>query len=170
MARFDRTQGGNVQKRLLPLALLMGLISIAALACSGGGEAPAPAPQRQSPPPPPAANAPAAPSAPAAPANSAQPAATGGDARTVTLQDPGGSGSYAFDPNDLKFSVGDTIEFNFKSESEFHTFTVDDLGIDVEVDGGETVTFSHTFDQAGTFSLVCIPHEFLDMVGGITVQ
>lgn len=158
-----------MQKRFLPLALLMGLVMVVALACSSGGEAPAPEPQRPSPPPPPAANLPVAPAAPAA-SGGAQQAATGGEARAVTLQDPGGSGSYAFDPVDMTFSVGQTIEFTFTSESEFHTFTVDDLGIDVEVEVGEPVTFSHTFSEAGTFSLVCIPHEFLDMVGEITVQ
>ena len=88
----------------------------------------------------------------------------------VTLADPGGSGSYGFQPDSLSFSVGDTVTLVFKSQSEFHTFTVDDLGIDEPVDGGSSSTLTFTFDKAGTFDLICIPHEFQGMVGTITVQ
>ena len=88
----------------------------------------------------------------------------------VKLKDPGGSGVYAFDPHELVFRVGDTVIFNLSAESEFHTFTADDLGIDVSVDGGSTETFTFTFDKAGTYELTCIPHEALGMTGTITVR
>ena len=42
--------------------------------------------------------------------------------------------------------------------------------IDVVVDSGATETVTFTFDQAGTFQLICIPHERLGMVGTITVR
>ena len=57
----------------------------------------------------------------------------------VSAQDPGGSGTYMFDPADLNLCVGDTITFTVTSETEFHTFTVDDLGINVSILGGENV-------------------------------
>jgi plastocyanin len=47
---------------------------------------------------------------------------------------------------------------------------VDDLGIDESVDSGATVELSFTFDTAGTFELICVPHQALGMVGTITVQ
>ena len=75
----------------------------------------------------------------------------------MSLQDSGGSGAYLFGPADLTFSVGDTITLELTSEGEFHTFTVDDLGIDVGVDPGSTKT------------LICVPLEVLGMVGTITV-
>lgn len=56
------------------------------------------------------------------------------------------------------------------AETEFHTFTVDDLGIDMELDSGETKTLTYTFDKAGVYKLICIPHEALGMVGEIVVQ
>ena len=87
----------------------------------------------------------------------------------VTLDDPGGGGTYAFDPSDFVFRVGDTVTFDLSAETDFHTFTIDDLGIDVEVDGGTTQTLTFTFDKTGTFDLICIPHQAL-MVGTITVQ
>lgn len=89
---------------------------------------------------------------------------------SLSLQDPRGSGAYAFGPSDLNFNVGDTVRFRLTAETEFHTFTVDDLGIDVMLNGGETVTFDYIFYQAGTYSLICIPHEFLGMTGSITVR
>ena len=36
--------------------------------------------------------------------------------------------------------------------------------------GGETETVEFTFDAAGEFALVCLPHQGLGMVGTITVQ
>ena len=88
----------------------------------------------------------------------------------VRLRDEAGSGAYLFNPGELTFSVGDSINFVIESETEFHTFTVEDLGIDAASDAGESVEFNFKFDRAGTFQIVCIPHETQGMVGTITVQ
>jgi plastocyanin len=87
-----------------------------------------------------------------------------------THADPGGSGSYWFEPMDFTFSVGQTVKFILTSENEFHTFTVDALGIDQNVDVGETAEITHTFTEAGSFDLICIPHQFVGMVGTISVN
>ena len=88
----------------------------------------------------------------------------------ITLEDPGGSGSYKINPSELVFGVGQTVTFSLTSETEFHNFVVDDLGIDQSVNAGETVEFTFAFDKPGSFSLICIPHQVLGMVGTITVQ
>ena len=88
----------------------------------------------------------------------------------VELKDNDGLGPFEFDPEELTFDAGETVNFTFESESQLHTFTVDDLEIDVSVDGGETVGFSFTFNKPGTYELICIPHEALGMVGTITVK
>jgi plastocyanin len=75
-----------------------------------------------------------------------------------------------FSPSEFTFSAGEEVTFVLTSESEFHTFTVDDLGIDVEIDGGETEQLTFTFDQPGEYTLICIPHELQGMTGTITVQ
>ena len=93
-----------------------------------------------------------------------------GTAREVKLRDLEGSGEYAFGPKELVFKIGDSINFVIVAETEFHTFTVEDLGIDESADVGQQVTFNFKFDQAGTFALICIPHEAQGMVGTITVQ
>ncbi len=166
LERLD-DKGGNVLRRQIPLTVLMVFAAMAALAC-GGDEEQAPAAPRPSPSPPPAptAPAPAAPTAPAGPAPVAPAAAT---EVTVGLNDAGGRGPFAFDPADLSFSAGEAVSFTFVSESQFHTFTVEELGIDVDVNAGETVGFDFTFDKPGTYALICIPHEALGMVGTITV-
>ena len=55
-------------------------------------------------------------------------------------------------------------------DSLVYTFTVDDLNIDESVDGGKTVTFTHTISKAGTFRLYCIPHEAFGMEAEIVVE
>jgi plastocyanin len=146
-----------MQKKLaFALMAVMGL-TLVGMACGGGEDEPAPTARPTT-----AASQPTAGSAP--------PPSGGGDVVTVVNQDPGGSGEYQFIPSEFTFGVGDTVTFQMSGETEFHTFTVDDLGIDEAVDGGETVTFTVTFDKAGTFELICIPHEAFGMKGTITVQ
>ncbi len=88
----------------------------------------------------------------------------------VRMRDEAGSGAYAFDPSDLTFDVGDSINFVIESETEFHTFTVEDLDIDASADAGQSLTFNFKFDRAGAFALICIPHETQGMVATITVR
>ena len=96
------------------------------------------------------------------------------DAPITTLsilnQDLAGSGEYAFDPNELTVKVGDCVEFTVTAETEFHTFTVEELGIDEVLNAGETITFEGFFQEPGEFRLICIPHQANGMVGTITVQ
>ena len=82
----------------------------------------------------------------------------------------GGSGKYEFDPSDFSFAVGESVTFCVRAETEFHTFTVDELGMDEAVDGGETISLTFTFDHSGESRLFCIPDESLGMVGTITVR
>ena len=140
----------------LSVVLLLAVAVIAA-ACGGDENGGVPA-------------APPTPTVAAAAPAAAQPApSSGGRVVRVENQDKGGSGVYQFVPSELNFEVGDTVTFEITAETEFHTFTVDDLGIDVSLEAGETVTHTYTFDKAGTFKLLCIPHETFGMTGTITV-
>ena len=146
--------------RILGILVIMSAVALLAAACGGGAA--------------PAQNAPAPTSPPVvAPTTAPAPVSTttpSRDVEKVSLEDPSGSGAYKFGPSEFTFSVGDTITLELTSEGEFHTFTVDDLGIDVSVDAGQTETLTFAFDEAGTFDLICIPHEALGMVGTITVR
>jgi plastocyanin len=86
----------------------------------------------------------------------------------VVMQDEGGN--YAYSPVEITVSTGETLELVLTSQNEFHSFTVDDLDIDLEVEAGETEELVFTFDKPGTYDFICIPHESLGMVGQIIVQ
>lgn len=89
---------------------------------------------------------------------------------TIVGQDPAGDGEYAFKPTNLNFSKGECVEFTLTAQSEFHTFTIEELEIDQSVDAGESVKFAFTFTTTGEFSLICIPHKDQGMVGTVTIQ
>ena len=82
-----------------------------------------------------------------------------------TAADPG-----VFDPVDFTFSVGEAVNFTLFAEDAFHSFTVSELEINVEVNAGESDGLDFVFEEAGTYELICVPHEALGMVGTITVQ
>ena len=151
--------------RLLALVLILSMASIVLVACDSA-EAAEPTPQPASPPPPPRA--------PTVLSLTEEivcaPHEPGGSGLSVGLRDLAGSGEYTFDPAELTFNVGDTVNFTLTGEAEAHTFTVDDLEIDVSVGAGEELKCSFTFDQPGTFPLICIPHELQGMVGTIRVN
>ena len=97
-------------------------------------------------------------------------AAGGGTPFSVNLEDENGSGEYEFDPAWMTFCAGETVEFTLTSETEYHTFEVDDLGIFWEVEAEDTQTFTFTFDEPGEYQVVCEPHRWQGMVGTIIVR
>ena len=156
-------------KRLVLLVPILALLMLAIAAC--GSEPPTMAvmvpAERSSPPPPPPK-----PVDPATPTPEGGQAAASGEGTqiTVDLLDNDGRGPYVYEPADFVFSVGETVTFTLTSEAVYHTFTIDGTSVDVDVDVDEVVTVTYTFDEAGTFDLICIPHELNGMVGVITVQ
>ena len=89
---------------------------------------------------------------------------------SVSMEDCVGSEDCAFSPSDFVFETGETVRFRLAAESEFHTFTVPDLGIDEMVNARETRRLDVTFDRPGEYALICVPHEALGMVGTIAVR
>ncbi len=89
---------------------------------------------------------------------------------TVINRDQSGSGEYRFDPSELTFKVGEEVTFALVAQTELHSFTVDELGINVFIEPGTTELFTFEFAKAGTYNLICIPHESLGMTGQIVVE
>ena len=77
---------------------------------------------------------------------------------------------YVFTPDTYDLELGKTYTLDFQAVGEFHTFTVDELGINIFINAGETVQQDITPSVAGSFKLYCVPHESLGMVGAITVS
>ena len=156
--------------RLIRVLVLAG---IAALIVTCGGDA-EPTPTRTQPSSPPPPEPAPVPTATVTPTPGPEDGPLDGTPVTVINRDLVGSGVYEFDPSELSFTVGETVTFTIIGETEYHTFTVDEFGIDEEVDASENpgaeATFTYTFDQAGEFPLVCLVHELDGMVGTITVS
>ena len=91
-----------------------------------------------------------------------------------------------FDPERLTVSVGDTVTWSFDSAGHNVCAIPEDNG-QVELpegaapfasyDDGEKFstierggTFEHTFETAGTYTYVCIPHATQGMVGTVVVE
>ncbi len=148
--------------RLVVLLVILTVVFAVLAACSDESSEPVTA-QRASPPPPP----------PAPEAAAIEPTNGGSEAGReveVKLTDAEGLGPFTFAPEEFSFDAGEAITFVFESESQLHTFTVEDLEIDVAVPGLEVVEFSYTFDKPGEYELICIPHSALGMVGTISVK
>jgi plastocyanin len=85
-------------------------------------------------------------------------AATGGGAIDLTIAD------FAFDPSTLSVS-GPTDVMITNQDSTTHTFTTDDGGTDVEIEGGQSVTV--TVDVSATTGFACRIHP--SMTGTLEV-
>ena len=92
-------------------------------------------------------------------AGDASPAATAGDddGRTVVIED------LAFAPETLTVEAGDTVTWVWRDGSINHDVSGDDFESEVMSEG----TFSHRFDDPGTYDYVCTLHP--NMTGTIEV-
>ncbi|MBM3935342.1 MAG: hypothetical protein FJ319_13795, partial [SAR202 cluster bacterium] len=111
----------------------------------------------------------ATPTIPAA-APTTPPAATGNTINVTMGDAAGATKEYRYVPNKFTFKVGEEITFVFTAETEEHTFTAEDLNVDVTVAAKTTKRVTIKFDKAGIFDFLCIPHADFGMDGQITVQ
>ena len=141
------------KKVLSPLGLILSVAMLAA-ACGGGDDdEPTPRPTI----------APTETAAPTQPSGNGTPA--GEVVTVVQTENP-----YVFQPDAYNFELGTTYTLAFEAPGEFHTFTVDELGINIFVNANESVQQDITPSTAGSFKLYCVPHESLGMVGTVTVS
>ncbi|MFQ5825953.1 MAG: cupredoxin domain-containing protein [Dehalococcoidia bacterium] len=125
----------------LYILLLASILGITAVACGGGY------------------------GAPTAPTPTTPPAVTGGAEIVVSASYP------KFAPSALTVAKGKAIRLKITSKDMAHTFTIDELGINVTVGGGQTATSEIKVDKAGTFTFYCsVPgHRDAGMEGALTV-
>jgi plastocyanin len=76
-----------------------------------------------------------------------------------------------FNPKEITIPNGTTTTLVLKNKGvKDHTFTVKELGIDVEVKPGEEKTISVEPKQPGTYELICRLHYQQGMVGKVIVK
>ena len=173
-------------RTLEAVGLLVGIASLAAVACDGEDEAAAP--------PPAAAAAAAEPTAePAEPTGTVTQSFKGGPVPesalapvdlsnegdvvdlTVMLHDGTtyiyGTPPFRYEPMDLTFRLGQTVnitlEFANPDSRLKHTFTNNRLGLSGKAAFGKSTTFTFTFDEVGSFHVFCTVYN--PMTGTITV-
>jgi len=79
---------------------------------------------------------------------------------------------FAYSPSELKVNEGDTITIQLVSTDVVHGIYVDDYGISVEADPGQSATLTFVADKPGSFRFRCnvtcgAMHPF--MIGKLTV-
>ena len=172
MARSPKE--GIVLRRLVPLAIVVGAVSLAMFAC-GGDDKVSPTAASTSPSPPSVRPTDTPAMEPTEVVTETSGTSTGeGRKITVVNMDPGGGGKYEFQPADLEVALGEKVTIELIAKTELHSFTIDALGIDRDIDGSQerdkVELLTHTFDKAGIYDLVCIYHEGSGMVGTLTVK
>jgi uncharacterized cupredoxin-like copper-binding protein len=88
---------------------------------------------------------------------------------SATVETPGMN----FDPDSLSMDAGSTLEVTVdNTDTTTHTFTIDELGIDLEVAGGESDTVTIEAPDAGEYEFYCaVPgHREAGQVGTLTVE
>ena len=76
-----------------------------------------------------------------------------------------------FDPSTVTVKAGEKIKLNLSSDVS-HTYTIDKLGINFALEGGETKSFDLAVAEKGTYDVYCaIPgHKEVGMVGKLVVE
>lgn len=80
--------------------------------------------------------------------------------------------AFAFKPDQIAMEVGEQVTLKLTSTDSLHTFTIRDLGIDVEIPPGETAAVDLTGTRKGTYTFYCtVPgHREKGMEGSLFVS
>jgi plastocyanin len=90
----------------------------------------------------------------------------GSAAQTVDLT----AQNFAFDPSTIEVDAGAEVELTFNNEDDVeHSFTAEDLDVEVEAEGGESATTSFTAPESGTVEFICKYHPD-QMTGELSVR
>lgn len=94
----------------------------------------------------------------------------GGEATIVKIE---GKDPFSFTPNTITASAGKAITVEFNNTGVLaHTFTIDELKVDISAASGSKKEATFTPSSAGTYAFYCSTagHRAGGMVGTLTVQ
>ncbi|AGN00271.1 halocyanin hcpC [Salinarchaeum sp. Harcht-Bsk1] len=109
----------------------------------------------------------------------------GGGGDNIVAVGPGGD--LVFEPDEITISTGETVTWEFESPTH-NVSAYPDMSEEISIPDGasgfgtmeeggdayETVsegeTFEHTFETAGEYTYVCVPHVASGMIGTIVVE
>ena len=76
-----------------------------------------------------------------------------------------------FHPKNITVPIGETTTLKLKNKGSLkHTFTVEELNIDVELDPGQEKSITIAPKNTGTYELICRFHFQRGMVGNLIVK
>jgi len=97
---------------------------------------------------------------------------TGQDTVEITVGAEGNGGGFAFDPPAVRVTPGTEVVWQWTGEGGAHNVVSEGDG---PLDSGSAVpesgtTYSHTFENEGTFKYACTPHKAMGMKGAVVVE
>jgi uncharacterized cupredoxin-like copper-binding protein len=93
----------------------------------------------------------------------------GGNGGSTTIETP----DMSYDPDSFTINAGEDHEVTIdNTDGQLHTFTIDELGVDVEVAAGESETTTLNVPDAGEYTFYCtVPgHREAGQEGTLTVE
>ncbi|MBI2918931.1 MAG: cupredoxin domain-containing protein [Chloroflexi bacterium] len=78
----------------------------------------------------------------------------------------------SFTPSDITVKQGESVTVKLTSADVGHTFTIQELGINIQVGSGQTVTREIKIDRAGTYTFYCavLGHRAAGMEGTLKTE
>jgi plastocyanin len=81
------------------------------------------------------------------------------------------SGNFFFEPANITAEAGQKIEVTFTENTGFHTFVIDEIDLNAQIEEGETITFTAP-EEPGSYAFYCDVgnHRAAGMEGVLTVE
>lgn len=81
------------------------------------------------------------------------------------------TGNYFFDPASIRAEAGQEVTVTFAQNEGVHKFVIDEIGLDVPINEGASITFTAP-EEPGTYSFYCSigNHRALGMEGVLIVK
>ncbi|PYZ02633.1 hypothetical protein C8039_02615 [Halogeometricum sp. wsp3] len=92
------------------------------------------------------------------------------DEVSVSVGAEGNGGAFAFDPPAIRVDPGTTVVWEWNGKGGQPQRRPQGRAVQVGMVGTSGHTFSHTFEETGTYLYNCVPHMALGMVGAVVVE
>jgi len=96
--------------------------------------------------------------------------ATGQDGATVMVGAEGNGGNIAFEPAAVRIDAGATVTWEWTGQGGSHNVKHQNDDFESEYYDQEGETFEYTFEEAGTYNYLCVPHQSQGMKGVVVVE
>ncbi|RYJ14252.1 halocyanin domain-containing protein [Halogeometricum borinquense] len=94
---------------------------------------------------------------------------TGNDEVTVEVGAKGNGASFAFGPAAIRVDPGTTVVWEWNGRGGAHNVVAEDGSFKSEMVNKSGHSFSHAFEEAGTYKYACTPHKSMGMKGVVLV-